>query len=295
LAEALVLSRADLALVVPAGFGDRLRRGDQARLQVIIDGAESNSGTVGLGYLGKALGGYSMDSVSANLPAIAMRTEGRLRSLPMIVAQTRFRFNPDLKSSFFFVPGVIGMTTMIMTILMTNMALTREREVGTIEQLVVTPIKSYELMLGKILPFTLIGLVDITLILPVATGHFGLPLRGSIPLIYLGALLFFMSSLGIALIISTMARTQQQAVFVTFLFIFPLVLLSGLMFPIANMPEPIQWLTALNPLRYFLVVLRGVIIKGNGFMTLLPEFAKMLALGIGTFTVAVLRFKRNID
>lgn len=294
-AAALVHTKADMVIVVPRGFGDALARGEQAQLQILLDGAESNSATVGLGYIGKTLSAYANDNIRARISRIAAASNGRLRSLPLVSAEPRFRYNPELKSSLYFVPGVLAMILMIITMMLTSMAITREREIGTIEQLVVTPIKPYQLILGKMLPFAMIGVIDITLILIVAVGHFKLPIRGSVPLLYGAAFCFLFTTLGMGLLISTISATQQQAIFVTLLILQPAILLSGLMFPIANMPEPIQWLTYLNPLRYFLIILRGVILKGNDFMTLAPQFFLLLALGSMLLSIAVARFHKTIE
>jgi ABC-2 type transport system permease protein len=291
----LVNGLADMVLIIPRDFERDLVSGRGAKIQVLLDGAESNSAAVGMGYLQKTLASYTENEIQARLALITARTGGAIRSLPLVTGQSRFRFNPELKSSFFFVPGVIAMILMITTMLLTGLAITREREIGTIEQLVVTPIKPYQLILGKMLPFTIIGIADITLILVVGVGHFRLPMNGSVGLLYLAALVFLFSTLGMGLLVSTVSHTQQQAIFVIMLVIMPAVLLSGLMFPIANMPKPVQWLTYLNPLRYFLVILRGVILKGNTIMELIPQFFLMLSLGLILFTIAVTRFRKTIE
>jgi ABC-2 type transport system permease protein len=292
---ALVHGYADMVLIIPEGFGDDLARNQQAQLQVLLDGAESNSATVGMGYLGKTLASYTSASIQTRLARVAVQTNGRVRSLPLVTPEPRFRYNPELKSSVFFVPGVIAMILMVITMLLTSMAITREREIGTIEQLVVTPIKPYQLLLGKMLPFAIIGMVDITIILIVSAGHFHIVIKGSIPLLYFSAVLFLFTTLGMGLLISTLANTQQQAIFVTLMLLQPAILLSGLMFPIANMPEPVQWFTYLNPMRYFLVIIRGIILKGNDFMTLAPQFYLLFALGVVIFAVAVTRFHKTIE
>jgi ABC-2 type transport system permease protein len=295
LVRALVFSKADMALVIPRGFARDLARGETAELQIILDGSESNSSTVGLAYLKENLAAYSEKGLETALGLKLAASGARLRSLPRVEPETRFLYNPELKSSHFFVPGVIAMTTMIQTILLTSLAITREREVGTIEQLVVTPLRSHELMIGKMLPFAIIGLVDIALILPVAAGHFHLPMAGSVPLLFGAGVVFFFSTLGVALLVSTLCRTQQQAIFVTFLVLLPGVLLSGLLFPISNMPRAVQYLTYFNPLRYFLTILRGIILKGNSFPILAPQFLMMGLLGFFLFGLAASRFRRNID
>jgi len=295
LAGALVHGRADLAIIIPRNFERDLLQARGAEIQILLDGAESNSATVGMGYIGKTLSAYAAGAINVRLAGIAARTGGMVRSLPIVNPETRFQYNPELRSSVYFVPGVLAMILMIVTMLLTSLAITREREAGTIEQLVVTPLKPWQLMLGKMLPFSIIGFVDICIILVVAVGHFKLPMRGSVALLFFAAFGFLFSTLGVGLLISTISKTQQQAIFVVLLFLNPAILLSGLMFPIANMPLPVQYLTYINPLRYFLVIMRGVILKGNGFTVLADQFFALFALGILLFTVAVSRFHKNLE
>lgn len=291
--EALVKGRCDLVLVFPAGFSDRLARGETAPLQVLLDGSESNSASVGAGYLGKILASYTRSVIEERGARLAALSGWARRPGLPVNPEARYLYNPELKSSFYMVPGVLAMILLIVTMLLTSLAITREREIGTMEQLVVTPIKPWELLAGKMLPFVAIGMIDMNLILIVAVGHFGIPVAGSLALLYLAALVFLFTTLGMGLLISTVSRTQQQAIFVSLLVMMPSVLLSGLMFPIANMPEPVQWLTYANPLRYFLVIVRGVILKGNDFLTLAPQFYLLFALGALVFTLAVARFRKQ--
>jgi len=293
LAAALVDGTSDLVLVFPEGFADDLSRGETAPLQVLIDGSESNSAGVGVGYLGKILASYTQAEIEVRLSRLVARTGLARKPTPTVNPETRFRYNPELKSSFYMVPGVLAMILLIITMLLTSLAITREREIGTMEQLVVTPIKPWQLLAGKMIPFAIIGMVDMTLILLVAAGHFRLPMVGSVALLYFAALIFLFTTLGLGLLISTVSQTQQQAIFVSLMVMMPSILLSGLMFPIANMPEAIQWLTYANPLRYFLVIVRGVILKGNTLSVLAPQFYMLFALGALVFALAVARFKKR--
>jgi drug efflux transport system permease protein len=295
IAAALVHTKADLVIVIPEDFSKCIAKGQTANLQIIMDGGESNSAAVGMGYLGKTLVSFGQGQIETRMSSIAVMTQGKLRSLPIVNAETRFRYNPELKSSMYLVPGVLAMILMIITLMLTSLAITREREIGTMEQLVVTPIKPYQFMLGKMLPFVVIGLVDVTIILIVAVGHFDLPIRGSLPLLYFAAILFLFTTLGMGLLISTVSHTQQQAIFVSFMFTMPAILLSGLMFPIANMPDPVQWLAYLNPFTHFLIIIRGIILKGNGFFILAPQFFMLFALGLMVLALAVSRFQKTID
>jgi drug efflux transport system permease protein len=293
--RALVSGEADVVLVVPDTYADDLAHGRTATVQLLLDGAESNSANVAAGYLGKILAAQGAGFIERRLDQLAAKTGGARRAPPIIEAETRFRFNPELKSAWYMVPGILGMIMLVITMLMTSLAITREREVGTMEQLIVTPIRPYELLAGKMLPFALIGLVDVTLILLIAVGHFGLPIVGSIGLLYLATAVFLFTTLGMGLLISTVSQTQQQALFVGFLVMMPAILLSGFMFPLDNMPIEAQYLTYANPLRYYLVIVRGVILKGNGWAELAPQFGMMFALGLAVFGIASMRFNKTVQ
>jgi ABC-2 type transport system permease protein len=292
---ALVHGGADVVLVVPHDFGNDLARGQTAKVQILLDGSESNSTALAVGYLGKILASFGDVALEKRTAALSAKLGGRAVSLPLVNAEIRFRFNPELLSAWYMVPGVLGMILMIVTMLMTSLAITREREIGTMEQLIVTPIRPWELLAGKMLPFALVGLVDVTLILLVAMGHFGLPMRGSLALLYLAAGVFLFTTLGMGLFLSTISHTQQQAMFSSFLFMMPAILLSGFMFPIDNMPVAIQYLTYANPLRYFLYIVRAVILKGCGWNVLAPQYAMMFLLGVILFGIASLRFRKTIQ
>lgn len=293
--EALVNTRADVVLVFPERFADRLDRGEAAPLQVLMDGAESNSSGVAMGYLQKLLVTYGRGRIDTRMDRLAGLTGSGKRLGPWVNPEIRYQYNPELKSSWYMVPGVLCMILMVVTMILTSLAITREREIGTMEQLVVTPIKPWQLVAGKMIPFAIIGLVDVTLILVVAAGHFGLPMVGSIGLLYYATSIFLFTTLGMGLLISTLSHTQQQAIFLSLMVMMTSILLSGLMFPIANMPEPAQWLTYANPLRYFLVIVRGVILKGNGLFILAPQFFMLFSLGAIVFSLAVARFNKTID
>jgi len=293
ISRALEAGRVDLVLVLPEDFARKLDRGETARVQVLADGAESNSAGIALGYLQKILtdfnGGLMKKRVNRSGARVRMDAPGGLPLTPEI----RFFYNPALKSSFYMVPGVLAMILLVITMLLTSLAITREREIGTMEQLVVTPIKPWQIIAGKMVPFAMIGVVDVTLILVTAVGHFQLPMVGSVGLLYLATAFFLFTTLGMGLLISTVSGTQQQAIFVSLLVMMPAILLSGLMFPIANMPEPVQWLTYANPLRFFLVIVRGIVLKGNGMVVLAPQFFMLFCLGVVVFTLAVTRFHKT--
>jgi len=211
-----------------------------------------------------------------------------------VEVQTRAWFNENLESRNFFVPGVIAMMIMLITLLLTSMAVVREKEIGTIEQIMVTPITPAEFILGKTIPFAIIALFDVLLVTVVGVFWFDIPVRGSLPPLFFCSLIYLMTALSVGLLISTVSDTQQQAMMSTFFFFFPALLLSGMMFPIANMPEPVQWLTYLNPLRYFLVIVRGIFLKGVGIDVLWPQITALAIMGIAMLWLAANRFHKTI-
>jgi ABC-2 type transport system permease protein len=214
---------------------------------------------------------------------------------PSVQLEPRPWYNPDLRSQWFFVPGVIGSLTMVVVINLTAFAIVREREIGTLEQIMVTPIRPVEFILGKTLPFFLIGLVDVALIGTLGTLWFHIPFRGHIVVLLVGTVLFLFCMLGTGLFISTVSSTQQQSMVTAFFFIMPAIVFSGFGFPISVMPEWLQLATYASPLRYFLVVLRGVYLKGTGFNVLWPQMMGMAILGTVLLAVSVIRFRKTID
>lgn len=283
--------RAAMAFVIPRGFGTDLAGGRPAAVLIIADGAESQSATIGVNYAAMIAGRYAQ--------RIMLRRFERLRGAgakPVLVeAEVRIWYNPELRSRNFMVPGVLGLILMIMTIALASMGIVREKESGTMEQLIVTPIRPSQLIAGKLLPFVLIGLVDATFVLVVARGWFGVPIRGSVALLYVLSLVFMLSTLAIGLFISTISRTQQQAMFTTIFFIMPMILLGGFVFPIENMPVLFQHVSRLIPTRYFFVIIRGVMLRGAGWPELWDQAAAMLAIGTALFALSVLRFRKKLD
>jgi ABC-2 type transport system permease protein len=284
--------RAALALVIPRGFGADVRAERPASLQLIVDGTESRSALIGLGYAGMIAGRASqhllLETLDRRLPA------GAFDPAPVEPA-VRVWYNPELRSRLFMVPGVLAMILLMMTMLLTSMAVVREKETGTLEQLIVTPVRAWQLLLGKLLPFVLVGLADASLILAVATLWFRVPLRGSVPLLYALSLVFMLSTLGLGLLISTVSRNQQQAMLTSAFAMMPMFLLSGFAFPIENMPRVIQAVTYAIPLRYYMVVIRGIFLKGVGLPALWDEALAMLGLGAALMALSVVRFKKKID
>ncbi len=276
-------------LRIEPGFGAGLRLGRPQTLQMIVDGTDSNTAGIVLGYASRISGRLSNDILIAQMA----RTGSAAQPRP-VELQSRAWFNENLESRDFYVPGVIAIVVMLITLMLTSMAVVREREIGTMEQIIVTPITSFEFIVGKTVPFALIALVDVALVAAIGVFWFDVPVRGSLPLLFVGAVVFLLTTLGIGLLLSTVSTTQQQAMMGTFFFYLPAVLLSGFMFPIANMPRPVQWLTLANPLRYFLVIIRGVFLKGIGLDVLWPQFVILAVMGLAVMAVSTSRFKKTL-
>jgi ABC-2 type transport system permease protein len=283
--------RAAMAVVIPRGFGDKLAGGKPAAVMVIADGAESQSATIGVNYADMIVGRYTQGIILERFE----RLKGTGARPVLVDAEVRVWYNPELRSRNFMVPGVLGLILMIMTMSLASMGIVREKEAGTMEQLIVTPIRPHQLIAGKLLPFVLIGLVDATFVLIVARGWFGIPIRGSVPLLYLLSLAFMLNTLGIGLFISTISRTQQQAMFTTVFFIMPMMLLGGFVFPIENMPVLFQHVSRLVPTRYYFVIIRGIMLRGAGWGELWDQGAALLVIGTVLFSLSVLRFHKKLD
>jgi ABC-2 type transport system permease protein len=292
LARIIDRGRATVAVQIHPGFAERLRKGDTAPVQVIIDSTNSNTALIALGYVNRIASTfaqyYGSDRMARTLPA-------RLRVVPRVELAARPWYNPDLDSRWFFVPGVIGSLMLVITVNLTAFAVVREREIGTLEQIMVTPIRPLEFMLGKTVPSFMVGLAEMALITLVGTLWFRVPLRGSPLILLLGSSLFLASTLGMGLLISTLCKTQQQAFASSFFVLMPAFVLSGFSFPIASMPSVLQWITYTIPLRYFLVVLRSTFLKGVGLDVLWPQMLAMAVIGATMLTVSVFRFRKSLD
>ena len=279
-----------VVVVIEHGFSEQLLRGGVAPVQALLDGSDSNTAGVVMGYLARLTTEYN----SRIQAEYALSRLGQLPRFGRVELASRSWFNPNLESPPFYVPAVITNILFVITMLLSSMAIVREKEIGTIEQVIVTPIRKSEFILGKTLPFVLIGYIDVGLISLVSFLVFDVPVRGSLLLLFFATTLFLMSSLGIGLLISTVSRTQQQAMMTAFFVIFPAMLLSGFAFPIENMPLPIQWLTLLNPLRFYMVIIRGIFLKGVGLAVLWPQFAALAILGMAMLMFAISRFKKTL-
>ena len=285
-------SGAQVGLIIPPGFTELLRKGQTATIQVLVDGTNSNSALIALGYVAQIASLYGQDYVLE----FAQRT-GRALGRPLVHVELRERYwyNPNLNSRWFFVPGVIGTLALITIVNLTAFAIVREREVGTLEQILVTPIRPIEFMIGKTLPFFLIGLSEVTIVAAIGMLWFKVPFRGSFLVLILGTCLFLLCALALGLLISTICTTQQQAFASNFFVLNPMFILSGFSFPISGMPEFLQYLTYLDPLRYYLVVIRATFLKGVGLEILWPQMLALALLATCLLTAATLRFRKSLD
>jgi len=281
-----------IAIQINSEFAQNIRKGQSTSIQVIVDSSNSNSALLGLGYINEVIIDFAKDYQQETLRRSAPFLFAKM---PKIVVEKRPWYNPDMSSQWFFVPGVIGNLMLIMVITLTAFAIVREREIGTLEQIMVTPIRRVEFILGKTLPFFLIGLGNALLIATVGTLWFKVPLQGSAVVLALGSTLFLLCVLGIALFISTISLTQQQAMVTSFFFSMPAIVFSGFGSPISSMPEFLQLLTYLNPLRYFQTLIRSVYLKGVGLDVLWQEMLAMAVIATIMLTISVMRFKKSLE
>jgi ABC-2 type transport system permease protein len=287
-----LIDRGDVAVLlrINHGFEADLLSGRTAPLQVIIDGTDSNTAGIVLSYAIKIATAYSEQVLVQRFT----RLQGGARRPGRAELRSRAWFNENLESRNFYVPGVLVVVVTLVTLLLTSMAVVREKEIGTMEQIMVTPITPTEFILGKTVPFALIGFADVLIVTLIGHFWFEVPIRGNLALLLLGTALYLLTTLGVGLLISTISQTQQQAMMTTFLFFFPAMLLSGFAFPIANMPLLVQWLTYLNPLQYFLVIVRSIFLKGVGWEIIWPQMLALAAIGVSTLSLAVRRFHKTL-
>lgn len=295
----LVTGHAQIALVIGQGYGAALAGGEEPQVQIIADGSDSSPATVALGYGAGIVSAASREAMAEQLRAWAAQgaEEGRAVAAPgRVLLVPRVWYNPDLESRWFYVPAVLAMILMIMTMLLSAMGVVREKEIGTMEQIIVTPIRSWQLIVGKLFPFAVIGLIQVCLVTAVAVFGFGVPLRGSFPLLVALTQLFMLNTLGLGLLVSTLVRTQQQAMMAAaFTLMLPMVYLSGLIFPIENMPPAVQYVTYAIPVRYYATIIRGIFLRGSGLDVLWPQALTLLVMGLSILSVAALRFRKRLD
>jgi ABC-2 type transport system permease protein len=290
-AEALLdEGAAACAIILYAGFEADLDAGHTARVQVLLDGSDSNTASIVGSYTAEIAATYSRSVLLDRLT----RSVGAVRAPGGVTLDLRSWFNENLDSRNFYVPGVMASLVAIISLMLTSMAVVREKEIGTMEQIIATPMRQVEFIIGKTIPFAIIGYIDVLIIIVVGVYWFGVPMRGSLALLLLAMTLYLMSTLGAGLLISTICNTQQQAMMTTILFINPVMMLSGFIFPIANMPTVIQWITYLNPLRYILVIIRGIFLKGVGLDVLWTQYLALFLLGSAALFIATRRFHKTV-
>lgn len=281
-----------VGVVIPANYESDLYGGKHPKLQAIFDGSDGNTASIAAGYIQSIIAKYSteiMYEFYSNKGQFVIPA-GTLDS------ETRVWYNPELKTRKFMVPGIVGLLLMMITLILTSLAIVKEKEIGTFEQLIVTPIKPYQLIMGKLVPFSIVGLLATVVVITAMRVIFDIPVRGSVTFLFVATTIYVLSLLGFGLFVSTISKTQQQAMMLAiFTIMLPMVYLSGFAFPIENMPESIQYITYLVPLRYFITIIRGIILKGIGLSQLWLETTILLLMGIAILFLSSLRFKRKLD
>jgi ABC-2 type transport system permease protein len=289
----LARGAAQAVVVIPRGFARHLLAAQPTQVQVLVDGTDPIRSQVTLAATLQFLQREGL-RIGQQRMAAAAAARGQRLSWPMVRVEPRIYYNPRLKSPIYMVPAVGALTLLLVTTMVTAMGLAREKEMGTIEQLLITPMRPMVLLLGKTLPFAVVGLVVAGMVLAVAANLFSVPIRGSLIVLLVGSSFYLLTTLGTGVFIGTIARTQQQAILISFFFLLPAMLLSGFMSPIENMPSWVQLITWLNPVRYFVEVLRANLLKGAGFADLWPQLTAQLVFGISILSLAALRFRKQL-
>ncbi len=290
--DALLQSgRAQFVLTIPLHFARDLSRGRPVQVQTLYDGTDANAARV--------ISGYAQGIIAQFATGISLEQVNRARALtarlPTVDARVRVWYNPELKSVNFLIPGIIATILLFITTTLTSTAIVKEKELGTLEQLIVTPVMPLELMIGKTVPFLLIGVIELFIALLVALFWFHIRLAGSVPLLVVLSILFMLATLGLGTLISTYSRTQQEASLTGVFFLLPALMLSGYIFPVENMPHVIQLLTYLNPVRYFIEIIRGIFLKGSGLALLWPQTFALLVLSVAILFISALRFSKRLQ
>jgi len=279
----------NVVIRIDRGFGRNLQAGKQADIQLAFDGTDSNTAMIVMGYANTIVGDYQQQIIKKQAEA-----EGFLNTVPSVDLRDRSWFNGNLITRNYYLPGVIATIITMMSLMLTAMAIVKEKEIGTMEQLTVSPLRPLELIIGKLLPFALIALVQVILITLLGVLWFHIPLRGNVLFLLFSTCIYLFATLGIGLFISTISSTQQEANMAIFLFYMPTVLLSGFAYPIANMPKIIQWFTIFNPMRYFMVVIRSIFLKGVGIEVLWTQLVPLFLIGIAVIVLSSLRFRKGL-
>jgi len=287
--EVLDKGQVSMVIRIDRGFGRDIKAGKEADIQLVFDGTDSNTAMVVMGYANTIISSYQQELLKDRGEAA-----GFINTVPSVDLRDRAWFNGNLISRNYYLPGVICTIVTMMSLLLSAMAIVKEKEIGTMEQLTVSPLKPLELIIGKLLPFAVISLIQVTLITILGVLWFQIPLRGNLLFLLFSTCIYLFTTLGIGLFISTISSTQQEAMMSVFLFYMPTVLLSGFAYPISNMPRVIQWFTFTNPLRYFMVVIRSIFLKGVGIEVLWTQLAPLLFIGLTVITLSYLRFRRRL-
>ncbi|KQC08687.1 MAG: hypothetical protein APR62_04195 [Smithella sp. SDB] len=287
MSELLLRQKIDIGIKISEDFAPVIRAGRTTPVQFLVDGSMSNMTAVRVAYIMSILDKFNSEELQKRYPINI--------SYGKVDARIRTWYNPNLDSRYFFVPGIVAFLIMLTSFILTSIAIIREKEDGTMEQIIVTPLKPYEFIIGKTIPYIIIALSQLLAVTGVAVFWFEIPFKGSFLLLFLAACLFLLSTLGIGLYISTISATKQQAMMTAFFFVLPFFMLSGFIFPIVNMPEIVQWFTYLNPLRFFLVIIRDIFLKGVGFDVLWPQYLALTILGVIVFAGAISRSKKRLD
>jgi len=284
--------KAITGIVIPENFEKDLNTGVTAKVQFIIDGSDGNKASIAAGYIQNIASAYSKNIAVENIEKAGIKTSIAGTIEPV----SRIWYNADLSTRNYMLPGIVGLILIIITTNLSSLAIVKEREIGTLEQLIVTPVKPYQIILGKLIPFAILGIVSMTLVLSVMTFWFGIYVKGSLIFLFVSSFIFMLSTLGLGLFVSTISRTQQQAMITAaFLVIMPMIFLSGFSFPVENMPVIIQYVTYLIPLKYFLVIIRGIVLKGLGLSELWIECTVLLSMGIFILISSSLRFRKRLE
>ena len=282
-----------LILAFPPHFSRRLAQGEKPALQLLIDGSDNNTAQMAIGYLSRLIQTFSIKKLKENLKK---KSPLAAELIPPILPQPRIWYNPELKSANFIIPGLIAVVMMVLTTLLTSLTIAREWETGTMEQLIITPAKAPEIIIGKVAPYIFLGYLQITLVILVGTILFSVPLKGSLILLFFASGIFLVCGLGIGLLVSTVSRSQQLAFMFSIIFtLLPSFLLSGFIFPVSSMPSLIQYVTWLVPAKYFLVILRGIFLKGNGIAILWPQLLILALFALFFLLAATKRLKLTLE
>ncbi len=281
-----------LGLVIPKGFEKNILSRRTSKVQALFDGSDGNSAAISAGYVQTITAAFAQNIILEYLN----QTGKNSLSSGKVTSEVRVWYNPELKTRNFLVPGIVALLLMIITLILTSLAIVKEKEIGTLEQLIVTPIKPYQIIIGKLVPFACLGFIAVVIVLSAMTIIFDIPIKGSVPFLFFATFIFILSTLGLGLFVSTISKTQQQAMMLAiFAIMMPMVFLSGFAFPIENMPKVIQYITYIIPLRYFMTIIRGVILKGVGLIHLWQEVLVLFSMGILILLFSSLRFRKRLE